>query len=173
MSIENVAWEDALDILGARAVTVTAIDTRTLLRSHTVDGDPDGGSVAEIAAALAETAAELVRRTDPGTAMDDLLITGPTWFHLLRVVDEACVVHLMLDRRVANLALARREFRSLAESATVEERSRSPALPRRTPAAHMPPVAFSEKQWFAGVQYRADVQTLHRVRDGLRQLDGG
>ncbi|GAA4688330.1 hypothetical protein [Phytohabitans rumicis] len=178
MSIENVAWGDALDIVGARAVTLIALDSRKPLRSHAVDPLPDGENVAEVAAALAETAAELVRLTD-GAGMDDLLVTGPAWFHLLRVVDGGWVAHLMLDRRVANLALARREFRALVNSATVQERSRSPALPRRTPAANLPRPAsgpVEPSNWFAtvaGEPYRTDARTLRRVRDGLRQLDGG
>jgi hypothetical protein len=51
--------------------------------------------------------------------MDDLLVTSPANFHVLRVVDGQ-VAHLVLDRGSANLAMARREFRQM-----VRDRPRS------------------------------------------------
>jgi hypothetical protein len=118
---ECAAWETALRIPGARAVTVTAIDSRTPVWSSATDDQApdDDGDLAAMAAAMAETAAELVRRTDPSTMMDDLLVTSAAWFHVLRVVGAPAggtrVAHLVLDRRVANLAMARRDFRKLLE----------------------------------------------------------
>jgi len=133
MSIENVAWGDALGITGARAVIVTAIDTRKPLRLAAVDALPDGESVAEMAAAMAETAVELVRLTDPDTAMDDLLVSSRGWFHVLRVVEDAgatgYVAHLLLDRREANLAMARREFRDLLDGVALPELVPEPTGP--------------------------------------------
>lgn len=189
MSIENVAWGDALAITGARAVIVTAIDTRKPLRLAAVDALPDGESIAEMAAAMAETAAELVRLTDPDTAMDDLLVTSRGWFHVLRVVEEegggGHVAHLLLERREANLAMARREFRDLIDGAAVAqpepEVPPAPvppgALPRRTPSTTGPwdrgtphgdaPSWFAR---FAGQPFESDGRTVERVRDGLYEL---
>jgi len=121
MSIDDIVWGDALRITGARAVIVTAIETRKPLRSATLESLPDRDSIAAMAAAIAETAAELVRLTDAGTTMDDLLVTSPGWFHVLQVVESegsaGYVAHLLLQRREANLAMARREFRDLVRGA--------------------------------------------------------
>lgn len=179
MSIESIAWGEALRIPGAQAVIVTAIETRRLLRSEAAESFAGGESVAEVAAALAETAVELVRRTGAGAAMDDLLVTAPTCFHVLRVFDGGgaagdCVAHLVLDRRVANLAMARRDLRGLLSG-----RVRATDLPRRTPAANLPRRIGRQGEpsaWFATVAetpFQADVRTLRRVRDGLRRLPDG
>jgi hypothetical protein len=184
MSIERIAWGEALRIPGAQAVIVTAIDTRRPLRLDTVESFPSGESVAEVAAALAETAAELVRLTDAGAAMDDLLVTAPTWFHVLRIFDgeEAgeCVAHLVLDRRVANLAMARRDLRGLLgrpRARSVPGRDRPATdLPQRMPGANLPRAEQHRDEpsaWFATVAdtpFQADVRTIRRVRDGLRRL---
>ncbi|MDQ7903334.1 hypothetical protein RB614_02220 [Phytohabitans sp. ZYX-F-186] len=192
MSIEDVIWGDALRITGARAVIVTAIDTRKPLRTATIEAFPDGESIAEMAAAMAETAVELVRLTDADTAMDDLLVTSHRWFHVLRIVDGegpgGCVAHLLLDRRQANLAMARREFRELTvgvepaggpvPQAAAPAVELAGALPRRTPSATGPwdrgtsgedPAAA----WFGGFDghpFAADGRTVERVRDGLHRL---
>lgn len=195
MSIDNVAWGDALAITGARAVIVTAIDTRKPLRLAAVDALPDGESVAEMAAAMAETAVELVRLTDPDTAMDDLLVTSAGWFHVLRVVEDADggahVAHLLLDRREANLAMARREFRDLVGGAVPAPPEPEPepeipaaapappgALPRRTPSTTGPWERGTPEgdapSWFArfsGQPFESDGRTVERVRDGLYEFE--
>ncbi|GAA4691853.1 hypothetical protein [Phytohabitans rumicis] len=189
MWIDDVVWKDALRITGARAVIVTAIETRTRLQMATVRDLPDGDSVTALAAGLAETAAELVRLTDSGSTMDDLVVTGPTWFHVLRTVRSqdagGCVAHLMLDRRTANLAMARREFRHLLdpaargparERASATAKPAAGALPRRTPAAPGPAAVaapHASPMWFTslvGEPFEADRRTLRRVRDGLHRL---
>ncbi|MFC0526426.1 hypothetical protein [Phytohabitans kaempferiae] len=202
MSIDDVVWGDALRITGARAVTVTAIDTRKPVRSETLQPFPERESVAEMAAAMVETAAELVRLTDADMAMDDLLVTSHSWFHVLRVVAGGYaggyVAHLLLDRRVANLAMARREFRDLLGGAPapggpeptgipefLEEAPETPApredgvLPRRTPSTtgpwdrHEPQDGGDTPSWFArfaGQPFESDGRTVERVRDGLHRL---
>jgi hypothetical protein len=74
-----------------------------------------GADVAALGAAITEAAAEMVRLTSAGVEMDDLLVTSPANFHVLRVVDGQ-VAHLVLDRGSANLAMARREFRQMVET---------------------------------------------------------
>ncbi|GAA4437031.1 hypothetical protein GCM10023170_005850 [Phytohabitans houttuyneae] len=196
MSIEEVNWGDALRITGARAVIVTAIDTRKPLRSATIEALPDAESVAEMAAAMAETAVELVRLTGADTAMDDLLVTSRGWFHVLRVVegddDGGCVAHLLLDRREANLAMARRDFRELVggavrvppepvpEPAAPEavELTLAGGLPRRTPSTTGPWDRGAQPEgtpsWFAkfaGHPFDSGGRTVERVRDGLHRLE--
>ncbi|BCB81422.1 hypothetical protein ACFQ1L_00315 [Phytohabitans flavus] len=180
---------------------VTAIDTRKPLWSGTIDALPDRESIAEMAAAMAETAVELIRLTDPDTAMDDLLVTSRGWFHVLRVVEDTgaggYVAHLLLDRREANLAMARREFRELigrvipvpsepipeaTEPETVGpetvELQLAGALPRRKPSTTGPwdrgtPQEDPAPSWFAkyaGHPFESDGRTVERVRDGLHRL---
>lgn len=113
----------ALRISGASLIMLTSIESRTTVWS--AGRARVGADVAALGAAITEAAAEMVRLSAVGSLgdgeMDDLLVTSPANFHVLRVVDGQ-VAHLVLDRGAANLAMARREFRQL-----VEDR---PALPR-------------------------------------------
>jgi hypothetical protein len=125
----------ALRISGASLIMLTSIETRTVVWS--AGRARVGADVAALGAAITEAAAEMVRLSsaapiDDGT-MDDLLVTGPAHFHVLRVADGQ-VAHLVLDRGVANLAMARREFRQILAG-------RSPALPAAGPVVAEPVVA--------------------------------
>lgn len=104
----------ALRISGASLIMLTSIESRTTVWS--AGRVRVGAEVAALGAAITEAAAEMVRLTAVGSAgdaeMDDLLVTSPANFHVLRVVDGQ-VAHLVLDRGVANLAMARREFRDM------------------------------------------------------------
>jgi hypothetical protein len=115
----------ALRISGASLIMLTSIESRTTVWSAGLARV--GAEVAALGAAITEAAAEMVRLTAAGSIggaeMDDLLVTGPAHFHVLRVVDGQ-VAHLVLDRGSANLAMARREFRQL-----VEERSAPAPVP--------------------------------------------
>ncbi|GAA0913247.1 hypothetical protein [Virgisporangium aurantiacum] len=107
----------ALRISGASMIMLTSIDTRTTVWSAGLARV--GADVAALGAAITEAAAEMVRLTAGGSIgsgeMDDLLVTSPANFHVLRVVDGQ-VAHLVLDRGAANLAMARREFRQMVET---------------------------------------------------------
>ncbi len=107
----------ALRISGASLILLTSIESRTTVWS--AGRARVGADVAALGAAITEAAAEMVRLSAAGTEMDDLLVTSPANFHVLRVVDGQ-VAHLVLDRGVANLAMARREFSQMiaARSAT-------------------------------------------------------
>jgi hypothetical protein len=111
----------ALRISGASLIMLTSIESRTTVWS--AGRARAGADVAALGAAITEAAAEMVRLTGAGVEMDDLLVTSPANFHVLRVVDGQ-VAHLVLDRGSANLAMARREFRQM-----VTQRS-APAAPR-------------------------------------------
>ena len=104
-------------------IMLTSIESRTTVWSAGLARV--GADVAALGAAITEAAAEMVRLTAAGSIgsgeMDDLLVTSPANFHVLRVVDGQ-VAHLVLDRGSANLAMARREFRQM-----VERRSAGPA----------------------------------------------
>src|SRR5690348_9564001 len=100
----------ALRISGASQVMLTAIESRTPVWS--AGRAREGAEVAALGAMVAEAAAEMVRLSTAGVEMDDLLVTSPTSFHVLRVIDGQ-VAHLVLDRSAANLAMARREFRQI------------------------------------------------------------
>jgi hypothetical protein len=100
----------ALRISGASLIMLTSLESRTTVWS--AGRARVGADVAALGAAITEAAAEMVRLTADGIDMDDLLVTSPANFHLLRVVDGQ-VAHLVLDRGTANLAMARREFRQM------------------------------------------------------------
>lgn len=98
-------------------IMLTSIESRTTVWSAGLARV--GADVAALGAAITEAAAEMVRLTSAGSIgsgeMDDLLVTSPANFHVLRVVDGQ-VAHLVLDRGSANLAMARREFRQMVET---------------------------------------------------------
>jgi hypothetical protein len=105
----------ALRISGASLIMLTSIESRTTVWS--AGRTRVGADVAALGAAITEAAAEMVRLTSAGIEMDDLLVTSPANFHVLRVVDGQ-VAHLVLDRGSANLAMARREFRQMVAQRT-------------------------------------------------------
>jgi hypothetical protein len=130
---EQPALRRALVIHGAQSISMVSLSTGTAIWSAgapsmdavaagEADAEPEadqavGGAVAD----LIGVAARMVGLTDGGALMDDLVLSSASWFHVLRVGGGPrlgpCVIHLMLDRRVANLALARRELKGLTELA--------------------------------------------------------
>jgi hypothetical protein len=129
----------ALRISGASLVMLTSIEDRTPVWSAgRVRSDSD---VAALGAVIAEAAAALVRLTTAGVDLDDLLVTSAANFHVLRVVD-GTVAHLVLDREVANLAMARREFRDVVvgKAATPERALPAPVAPEPIPVGEPEPV---------------------------------
>lgn len=144
----------ALRISGASLIMLTSIESRTTVWS--AGRGRVGAEVSALGAAITEAAAEMVRLTSAGVELDDLLVTSPANFHVLRVVGGQ-VAHLVLDRGTANLAMARREFRLLAES-------RVPTLPAAGPVAAVQPV--SVVQPVAASEPSEAVETAEAVETG-------
>nr|MDT0660779.1 hypothetical protein [Micromonospora sp. DSM 115978] len=167
---ETNSWEQTLGIPGARALTVTAIENRTVVWSAQVTGNPVDDRAAPVAAAMIEAASELIRLTETDPALDDLLVVGPTTFHVLRVGGppaDGWVAHLMLDRDRANLAMARREFRDLSRTVGTlslpENGAESP--PPAVPAPPEQPPTEPAPAW--------DDAKLHdELPDDVERLDG-
>jgi len=116
VTLERSPLADALEIPGARAVALLdAADGATVLWWAGVSSP--GEQEAALAVALAVAAAGLVVLTDPADELGDVLVTSAAAFHVLRLTgDGTQVAHLMLRRAGANLAMARQEFRALAEA---------------------------------------------------------
>jgi hypothetical protein len=152
--------------------------------------DPDGPAVlwwageaapdAEQAAtviALAEAAAGLVLLTGSGDELGDIILTSRDTFQVVRLVDDDTVrvAHLTLNRAAANLAMARRDFRTLIEGYTRQPRHRA-VLPRRSradppsvteeAAVEMPPDLFA----LLREPYTTDDGALDRILVTLRRL---
>jgi len=112
-----VALENAVRIPGATAVALIAADGPAL--TWWAGGRTPTEEESAAAAGVAGSAAALVRLSEGGT-LDDVLVTSATAFHVLRLVPgedgSEQVAHLMLRRAGANLAMARHEFRTLAEA---------------------------------------------------------
>jgi hypothetical protein len=144
VSERHAALHRAIRILGASAVTLVAADTGATIWTLTAPDEPaaDGASVADVSGAVADlvdAAVAVVRLTEARHEFDDLVLSSDAWFHVLRLLpgadgadrpDDDCVVHLRLDRRRANLALARHELRAMTTD------QRPAALP---PAQYRPP----------------------------------
>ncbi|HKT05000.1 MAG TPA: hypothetical protein VJT31_36255 [Rugosimonospora sp.] len=176
----------ATRIPGARALSVVSLATGTVVWSWAggepagTDGPGDGGggdALGGVLTDIALAAAHLVRVTDAGQPVDDLVLTSMSWFHVLRPVlagEAQHVVHLLLDRSVANLALARWELKALLHAQAVP----ALVLPRRAGAVAVAPPRAAEPDggvptWyamFAGELFEDDTHTLNRVLAGLREL---
>ncbi|WP_432976583.1 hypothetical protein [Dactylosporangium sp. CA-233914] len=200
MSDEHAALRSVMRIQGARSVTVVSLATEAVVWSETA-AQPIGADVAGAISQLVGVAARMVRLNDGAEVLDDLVITSPAWFHVLRIAaaqGDTQVVHLLLDRRSANLALARWELRTLLDTATLPALPEPlpalpepPGLPHRTSnkaaGAQPPPQRPADRRdapasapgetavpaWlaqFAGETFEMDIQTLDRVLAGLRRL---
>jgi hypothetical protein len=137
-----VTLENAVRIPGATAVALIAADGPAL--TWWAGGRTPTEEESASAAGVAESAAALVRLSEGGK-LDDVLVTSATAFHVLRLVPgedgSELVAHLMLRRAGANLAMARHEFRILAEA---HAREANKAAGRHTadpePAPQLPAV---------------------------------
>jgi hypothetical protein len=179
---EHSSLSSALSIQGARSVRLVAVDTgATVWSKSTHDSALDGG-LPEAVADMVTAAARVVLHTEEGSGLDDLVVSSLSWFHVLRLTQDKQAVHLLLDRRVANLSLARRELKALV----------SPPLPHRANAPQsvtfdvslgidaeltqeLPRLqgGISVPDWFsqlADERFDADTSTLVRVLVGLRGL---
>ncbi len=131
MPAQHRVLRRAMNILGARSVTVTSVTSGTVLWSagetQTDEplrmGEPSGHVSEEPDPAKVVTAAgKLVALTGSGDEIDDILATSASWFHVFRMVPggadggDGYIVHLVLDRARANLAGARHEFRDLVNA---------------------------------------------------------
>ncbi|MFI2348266.1 hypothetical protein ACH492_14705 [Streptomyces sp. NPDC019443] len=108
---------------GARGAAI--VDWISGLALGTVGESARGGheataaETAELARVATEYAAFATYAPEEPTPVEDLIVTTPTGYHVVRFVDTAfdgsLFLHLWLDRDLGNLALARLRLRDLAE----------------------------------------------------------
>lgn len=120
---------EAMGLPGARGAAVvewtTGLALGTLGVSPTNDYETTAVETAELARMAAEHTAfaPLANHGDAeavkGSPVEDVIVTTPTSYHLLRFVDttfdSSVFFHLWLDRDEGNLALARIRLQGLAE----------------------------------------------------------
>lgn len=120
---------EAMALPGARGAAL--VDWSSGLALGTAGDSPVGdhettaAETAELARAAAEyesfapSAPPSPGDDGPGPAVEDLIVTTRTGYHVLRFVetsfDSSVFLHLWLDRADGNLALARHRLRTLAE----------------------------------------------------------
>ena len=85
-------------------------------------GDIYAAAVAAGAADIANALALMSARLATNESVDDVIVTFSDYFHLIRPVSQdpaqQILLHVMLDRRRANLAMARREIRTFCATLT-------------------------------------------------------
>ncbi|GAB3148081.1 hypothetical protein GCM10027290_32270 [Micromonospora sonneratiae] len=110
----------AMQILGARSVTVFSIAPGSKVWSVAENRATIGDEPAAAAADVVATAQRLVELADPGSPLDEVFALDEAWFHVLYLLGSQetgpQVAHILLDRNLANLAEARREFLALVEA---------------------------------------------------------
>jgi hypothetical protein len=189
--------EEALGIPGARAVSLLDPE-RSAVLWWAGAGPPDERQTTAVVT-LAAAAAGLVMLAEPGDELGDVLLTSAEAFHVVRLMTDGPlrVAHLTLRRTEANLAMARREFRSLIEAYARQPRhaaaqydhpirddvapepgpaaGRAP-LPRRDrvgpslPAEATPPDLPPDLLDLLGQLYSADDGVLDRILATLHHL---
>lgn len=119
---------EVMRLPGARGAAV--VDWTSGLALGTI-GDSPGGDHEATAAETAEVARMAAEQpvfaqprpqdlsTPPGPAVEDVIVTTPPGYHILRFVetdfDSSVFLHLWLDRAEGNLALARIRLGEIAE----------------------------------------------------------
>ena len=176
----------ALNIQGARAVSVVALDSGAMVWSRsTRDHLDDAGNDDALGAGLADmvaAAARVVGHTELGSGLDDLVLSSLSWFHVLRLTGDRLVVHLLLDRSTANLSLARRELKTLVVPPLPQrEADTAPVVPTNGAGPkhliHEPMRLQGEMDipdWLSRLAeqpFDADTPTLERVLAGLREFN--
>ncbi|AUG80858.1 hypothetical protein CFP65_6192 [Kitasatospora sp. MMS16-BH015] len=112
----------AMTIAGARGVSLTDWGSGLALGHQGESPSGDHETTAAEATDLARAAAEcptFADQEDPRMPLQDLILTTGSSYHLIRFVDTTfdsrLLLHLWLDRRQGNLAVARIRLQSLAE----------------------------------------------------------
>lgn len=120
----------AMQILGARSVAVFSIATGSRIWSVAESQPPIDEDVVAAAIDLVAAAQRLVDVADRGSPLNEILAVDPAWFHVLYLLTGQDtgpqVAHMLLDRGVANLAHARREFCVLVEAERAVRREPEP-----------------------------------------------
>lgn len=166
-----MALENAVRIPGATAVALIAADGPAL--TWWAGGRTPTEEESAAAAGVAASAAALVRLSEGGK-LDDVLVTSASAFHVLRLVPgedgSEQVAHLMLRRAGANLAMARHEFRTLAEThaRTAQATPAAPALPAVLTSSVLSPRPDPVEPQAEEDDESADLPRLPRRRPGNR-----
>lgn len=125
---------DAMQILGARSVAVYSLATGSRVWSVAESRRPDDRDAVAATTGMVAAAQRLVALADPGSSLDEILAMDGSWFHVLYLLGSQesgpQVAHMLLDRHVANLAQARREFWSLVEAVQSTGRAPEPSNQR-------------------------------------------
>ncbi|MEV6108598.1 hypothetical protein AB0M28_28435 [Streptomyces sp. NPDC051940] len=126
MSAIEDCLHEALALPGARSAALVEWATGFVLASVGASAHGGAEETAIETAELARIAIEQVALEPEGlpgegggSGIEDVIVTTPASYHVLRFVDMAfdsgVFVHLRLDRATGNLALARLRLRSVAE----------------------------------------------------------
>ncbi|MGW0434693.1 hypothetical protein ACWDV4_19430 [Micromonospora sp. NPDC003197] len=107
----------------------------------------DAGLVAVMAGMVA-AARRLATVADPDGPLDEVVALDEVWFHVLYPLDSqetgSQVAYLLLERNVANLAAARREFRTLVQAVPATQDSSAPSSEAATTEAATTEAATTE-----------------------------
>jgi hypothetical protein len=180
VTLDRPSLPEALGIPGARSVSLLDPDGPTVLWWAGVE-QPDEPRIAAVVT-LASAATALAGPVDE---FGDAILTSADTFHVIRLVGDGTdhVVHLILNRAAANLAMARREFRMLVAGYAGRPRHAAeppPALPRRDRETERsePPGTSAEfpdvpPDWFSSLiqaPFTNDETVLDRILVTLRTL---
>ncbi|MFC4944577.1 hypothetical protein [Pseudonocardia sp. GCM10023141] len=118
MNIEN-SLDIAANIKGAFAVAIVDYDSGMTLGSRGGSPEFDLEVAAPGNSDVVRTKLDVMQKLGLREAIEDILITLDTQYHLIRIIrggaDERLFFYLVLNRAQANLAMARRDLRVIEQ----------------------------------------------------------
>ena len=120
LSAVDVSLDPITKIDGFVLGCLVDLATGMVLASVTGQGDISPPTVAAGAADIANVLSVMSARVAAGEELEDVIVTFSSHLHLVRLVNQEwsqrVILLVILDRRRANLAMARRELRSFCAS---------------------------------------------------------
>ena len=133
MSNVEHSLDMAANIKGAFAVALVDYDSGMMLGSRGGSAEFDLDVAAPGNSDVVRTKIEVVQKLGLREAVDDILITLDSQYHLLRLIrglpDEKLFFYLVLNRAQANLAMARRDLRVIEQEFYMAHPANSGARP--------------------------------------------
>jgi hypothetical protein len=122
----------ATNIKGAFAVAVVDYDSGMTLGSRGGSAEFDLDVAASGNTEVARAEFEVMARLGLRERIEDILISLDTQYHVIRPVysanDDSVFLYLVLNRQQANLAMARRDLRMIAERFRMSSPANEPSL---------------------------------------------
>lgn len=143
MSDIEYALNAAANIKGAFAVAIVDYDSGMSLGSRGGSAEFDLDVAAPGNSEVVRAKFDVIQKLGLRETIEDILITLDTQYHLIRPVygnaEDKLFFYLVLNRQQANLAMARRDLRLIAQRFYIDDPSSGPAVPAQDQGYYQQP----------------------------------